>query len=267
MTLPELLALLGRSWSRLLLYPGGLGLALALALGWVWRPPAALANHAWRPIEQISMLALPWLGVALLPLPYATALGRSLDLVLLLALLEWPQLLLAAREARGGLVGRLAALLNGYPALLAALLLLALPDGSLDLSTMAASPAGGAPTLARIGHWVGAVGLLPALMPLLGIGAFAALPSSDRLVRLGLLLRAIGIAAIAALPWVTLIPEGQYWLLPLPPIGVGLAIWGMHALGARATQKMWARMLLWLALCEIALLLLAASEGLAGRLR
>lgn len=265
MTLPELLALLGRSWSRLLLYPGGLGLALALAI--LWRRPAIRATRPWTHIEQFSMLALPWLGVALLPLPYATALGRSLDLVVMLALLEWPQLLLAAREARDGAVGRLAALLNSYPPLLAALLLLALPDGSLDLSAMAASPAEGAPTLARIGHWVGAVGLLPALAPLLGIGVFATEPASDRLVRLGLLLRAIGIAAITALPWVALIPEGQYWLVPLPPVGVGLAIWGIHALGARATTRMWAQGLLWLALCEAALLVLAASEGLAGRLR
>ncbi|MFN8501573.1 hypothetical protein [Kouleothrix sp.] len=93
MTLSELLTLVGLAWSRLLLFPGG---AAALAAAWlVARARAAsLAKSAAAALAagDIVALALPWLGLALLPLPFAPPMGRKTDLVVALALLEWPLL-------------------------------------------------------------------------------------------------------------------------------------------------------------------------------
>jgi hypothetical protein len=268
MTPVELLGLLGRSWSRLLLYPAGLGLLVVFGLIW-WQSrqqpePRRVASSL---VETIAVLVPSWLGLALLPLPLAANIGRSIDLVFALALLEWPRLLVAMREARQGHVARLAALLNSYPPLLGAVLLLALPNGSFDLPALVQLPSEQVPLWASIGHWLGAVGLIIALSPMLGIGPFRSVPTADWGQRLGLGLRALGLVLIAALPWLALIPEHTEWLLvPSALIAVGLVA-GLDRLGAGRSALVWARVLLWLATIEVALALVAGGVGLADRLR
>ena len=111
MTANELLALLGRAWSRLLIYPGGLA-----AFGLVWlistlqnrvsspsapHPPfpSPVAGSGEPPQRRgegsllaLSSVVLPWLALALLPLPLAVTLPRQIDIVVALALLEWPNI-------------------------------------------------------------------------------------------------------------------------------------------------------------------------------
>src|SRR3954449_5373591 len=77
-TANELLALLGRAWSRLLIYPGGLS-----AFGLIWlismlqhRSIGAPECHLGFRSESSRLLVLgsivpPWLALALLPLPLA----------------------------------------------------------------------------------------------------------------------------------------------------------------------------------------------------
>jgi hypothetical protein len=83
-----------------------------------------------------SAVVLPWLGVALLPLPLAAPLARPVDLVVIVALLEWPRLLAITVDLHTGerLRGmqRLAAALNGYPPLALALILTAEGTGTLE---------------------------------------------------------------------------------------------------------------------------------------
>src|SRR6476659_1407835 len=83
-TANELLALLGRAWSRLLIYPGGLS-----AFGVIWlifslrrrfpfkeasrRHPASQSPRHLVALSR-SAVILPWLALALLPLPLAVAL-------------------------------------------------------------------------------------------------------------------------------------------------------------------------------------------------
>src|SRR3954470_2484951 len=128
-TANELLALLGRSWSRLLIFPGGL-----TAFGLVWlmgtlpnreprtenrepRTENSIDEHSgdsrsgalW---VVLSSVALPWLALALLPLPLAVALPRQIDIVVALTLLEWPNVLAIRQDLREGDMLRLAAALN-----------------------------------------------------------------------------------------------------------------------------------------------------------
>src|SRR5262249_32113737 len=86
-TANELLALLGRAWSRLLIYPGGL---TAFGLAWLIH---ALQNREPRTTQRVpdrepdrldgsgfwvlGSIVLPWLALALLPLPLAVALPRQ----------------------------------------------------------------------------------------------------------------------------------------------------------------------------------------------
>jgi hypothetical protein len=276
MTFAELLALLGRAWPRLLIYPGGLaGLMAAsaiLAYQHRQRPKDhALADGqgngiALTPLEAISAVAAPWLGLALLPLPLAASIDRSIDCVVALALLEWPRLLAATRETRAGALHRLSALLNSYPPLIAAVLLLVATGGSLDLAILPSTPADTAPPIARAAHWLGAAGLLLALSPLLGLRPFDTPPPSERPLRLGLALRAAGVVAIAVLPWASLLSEAQLWLLPLPIAGVLGAIWGLDRLGASQPALRLARGGLWFGGVATALLMAVAAEALVARL-
>jgi hypothetical protein len=272
MTPAELLALLGRFWPRLLIYPGGLAALLAGAVI-LWfqrrslRGPAPAGAGALAPLAALSAVAVPWLGLALLPLPLAASVGRSVDVIFALALLEWPRLLAAARDVEQGRSARLAAALNSYPPLIGALLLLALPGGSLDVQLLGQAPAQESGRLAGAGHWVGAAGLLLALVPALGIGPFAG-PSPDQpALRLGLALRAAGVGALAALPWAGLIPEKMEWLLPLPVLGVAAAVWLLDRLGRGRAALPWARALLWLSAAELTLLLAVGAESLVARLQ
>ncbi|KPV47055.1 hypothetical protein SE17_42790, partial [Kouleothrix aurantiaca] len=170
----ELLGLLGLAWPRLFLYPAGLA---ALLLATVLRrrdvrPTLSLPLHA---------AAMPWLGLALLPLPFARPLGRGVDLLVAVALLEWPQLLAlrlllrAANPAtRAAGIRRLAAEVNGLVLLALAGLALATAAGTFDLAPMMRLPATARPPELEALRWLGALGLIAALPPLLGLGPFAA---------------------------------------------------------------------------------------------
>lgn len=318
MTPSELLALLGQAWSRLLLYPGGLA-----AVGLMWllarsagREPKWSAHHtdtegtevsgakkyAIRSVSlclrgysdgflALSALALPWLGLALLPLPFAPALGRKLDLPAALALLEWPLLLRVARELRAPdpatqAVGwrRLAAWLNGLPTLVLASLALAQAAGTFDIAPLARAPAAEQPLALHALHWLGALALALALPALLGYGPFAAAPPApapqlrpSRMALLawlgwladgGLRLRAAGLAGLAVLPWLApfgaLQEEGPHdaaaiaaslaALLMLPGL-----LWGFGRLAGRGPARPWA----W-GLFGLDLLLLGAMAWGAG---
>ena len=159
MTANELLALLGRAWPRLLVYPGGLAAFALIAVG--RNDESRRRRDADRettdettderrrtrddgrettddrpggrcsavgvlvdPLE-ISAIVLPWLGLALLPLPYVAGISRQTDAIAVLALLEWPLVLTIAAELRAAdavgaprAVRRLvAALWTGFPPL------------------------------------------------------------------------------------------------------------------------------------------------------
>ncbi len=267
MRIAELLALLGRSWSRLFLYPGGIAFLVAFVLmrGVYWGKPADHTGENLPPqalrlpfsesplffVSYASLVMLPWLGLALMPLPLAANIGRSIDVVMVLALLEWPRLWLAAYEYRQGRIARLAATLNSYPPCIAALGLLAIPSGSFDIRLLMQQPTPATPLLLSGVHWLGACGLLLALPALLGLGPFACPPPAAIVFRIGLLLRNVGITLLVALPFAALIPEAYSWLLPLPVCGIALLIWGMQRLGQGRAALPWARALLWLVAIEI----------------
>ena len=288
MTANELLALLGRAWPRLLIYPGGL---LAFALVWLLtraknQGPGAAGEVALVG-SQLSALGssaivLPWLGLALLPLPHAAAIGRQTDLLAALALLEWPLLLAIAAELRGcgavrqNVQRRLAAALNGYPPLILATLVLISTAGSLDLATLARPPAEAAPAHIALLHWLGAAAWLLALPPALGLGAFAAQAPGQGALRVGLGLRAVGLVAIAALPWFPLVAtsdehaaitaDARWLLLPLPPLVIVGLLWGFARLTAGRPARPWARAYLALDLALLLVLLWAAYTALQARL-
>ena len=178
MTANELLALLGRAWSRLLIYPGGLAFGLIWLIGTFQNREPRTKNHSgvrrggsWFLV--LSSIALPWLALALLPLPLAVALPRQIDIVVALALLEWPNLLAIRQELRAGDMRRLAAALNSYPPLILATLALAQAGNSLELAALARAPGSLAAISTSALHWFGAVALALVLPPALGIGPFA----------------------------------------------------------------------------------------------
>jgi hypothetical protein len=327
LTANELLALLGRAWPRLLIYPGGLA-----AFGLIWliertknkeprtenreprtgnreprtenrepqnrrtenqaahpltRSPAhpsgrwSVVSGRWSALEA-SAIVLPWLGLALLPLPRAAGLSRQIDLVAALALLEWPLLLAVAAELRDGAdarvraARRLAAALNSYPPLILAALVLASAYGSLETMALARPPEASTPARAALLHWLGASAWLLALPPALGIGAFAAGPPTQRALRLGLRLRALGLVALAALPWFALVagPDagGQggidlTWIwLPLPPLGIAALLWGYSRLTAGRSARGWAHAYQVLDAALLLVLLWVAYNALQARL-
>jgi hypothetical protein len=345
LTANELLALLGRAWPRLLIYPGGLA---AFALIWLmtrtknkeqrtkalehqelrtenWVPSGRTAEPAesgdressalqralsschlvilsivshpltrspaqsavgglWSVvgIMDISALALPWLALALLPLPRAAGLSRSIDLVVVLALLEWPLLLTIAAElrasaaARARAARRLASALNSYPPLILAALLLASAYGSLDTTTLTRTPDANTPAPVALLYWLAAGAWLLALPPVLGIGVFAAGPPDSRALRLGLWLRKLGLVALATLPWFPLVarPEAGRqaeadlaWLgLPLPLLIIAALLWGYSRLTAGRSARIWARAYLVLDAMLLLLLLWGAYTALQARL-
>lgn len=271
MTANELLSFLGRAWWPLLVYPGGL---TAFALVWLlgrWERPALHSAHAPDLFARVSAVAAPWLALALMPLPRAVNLGRPLDAVALLALLEWPLLLAVAAEARAAehvawpnAARRLAAVLNGYPALLLALLTLAWSGGALQLSSIASPPSDLATLTVKALHWFGAGALLLALPPLLGLGPFAALPPGEPALRIGLRLRLLGYAALAALPWFPLAGENA-WLRPLPPLMIALLLWLFNRMAGGCTRR-WAMAYNIFAAVQLLVLLGVALDALRLRL-
>jgi hypothetical protein len=281
--LNELLALLGRAWTRLLIFPGGLAAfaaiwALALVAN---REPrtqnrSSIASRSSR-LSILGSLIPPWLMLALLPLPPAPGLSRQLDLIAALALLECPLLLAIADDLAAGTQAarqagrRLAAALNGYPALLLASLALAQASGSFEIATLARVPGDLAPAYALPLHWVGAAGWALALPPMLGIGAF----SAGAPLPLGMRLRAIGLVLLAALPWMAAFgtleegglrtPRGlAAWALS--PLVLGSLLWAYHRLTARHSARMWARAYLALDIVLLLALLWAAYQALQARL-
>jgi hypothetical protein len=179
----ELLGALGLAWPRLLLYPGG-----AFALGASWLLAAWLSRCAGRPVAAPAapaagdlVAALPPLAaILLMPLAPARSFPFGLDLVIALALLEWPR----ALQGRG-LVR--AEALREYGPLLVAAALLAEGAGGLELTRLLRVPEG----------WLDR-GLLAA-------GALLWLAALPRLISAGPggpagRLRALGLLLVAALP-------------------------------------------------------------------
>jgi hypothetical protein len=121
----------------------------------------------------LSSIVLPWLALALLPLPLAVTLPRQIDIVVVLALLEWPNLLVIRHELRAGDMRRLAAALNSYPPLILATLALAQAGNSLEIAALARIPGDSAAISMRALHWLGVIALALALLPALGLGPFA----------------------------------------------------------------------------------------------
>lgn len=299
MTANELVALLGRAWSRLLIYPGGLA-----AFGVVWlismfqhrvaaRPPARASGRA-ENLLVLSSVILPWLALALLPLPLAVALPRQIDIVVALALLEWPNVLAIRQELRAGGIRRLAAALNSYPPLILAVLALAQANSSLELAALVRDPGDSIALSTRALYWLGVITLTLTLPPALRIGPFAGdrrrttdderRPTNDKAfpqtpdpssiarffaagaLQLGLRLRALGLVTLAALPWTGAAGDGLALLRLLGAAAlIGVLLWGADRLmrGQAARRWAWA----YLALDLLLLLALLAAAYLALELR
>jgi hypothetical protein len=303
-TANELLSLLGRAWSRLLIYPGGL-----TAFGVIWLI-STLQNREPRTKNQIverldgswflvlSSITPPWLALALLPLPLAVSLPRQIDSIIALALLEWPHLLAIRQDLHMGNMRRLAAALNSYPPLILAILALAQAGNSLELAALARLPGDLTTTSTIALHWLGAIALMLALPPALGIGPFAAdrptnddRPTTDErrttndergatndasqppspsphppALRTGLRLRALGLVMLAALPWAG--SEGDALAL-LRMLGaaalIAALVWGFDRLTRGQAARRWAGA--YLGLDMVLLLALLGAAYLALRLR
>ncbi len=264
MTIAELLSFLGLAWSRLLIFPSGL---CALVVVWL---AGALEQRRILPIELLRWLASPltasavvspWLGVALLPLPLAAPLARPVDLVVVMALLEWPRLLAISIDLHTGErvrgMQRLAAALNGYPPLVLALLLSAQGSGTLESVGLLRIPEG---TAALWWFWIGVGALILTLPPVIEAGPFA-LDAPDDL-RFGMRLRALGIVLIAALPGVALLTrsgDDDWWRVALPPLALTGAIWLFHHSTRHHSIQRWAYFFL---IFDVLLLLALLAAGL-----
>ena len=300
MTLAELLSFLGLAWSRLLIFPGGLcAFVIVWLVGFLEQrrispiaPPCCTGAAALRAFSIASLrgtgaaalrslpgmgaaalrslpgpspltasaVVLPWLGVALLPLPLAAPLSRPIDLVVIIALLEWPRLLAITVDLHTGerLRGmqRLAAALNGYPPLALALILTAEGTGTLESMGLLRIPEG---TSALWWFWIGVGALILTLPPLIEAGPFA-LDAPDDL-RFGMRLRALGIVLITALPGIALLTRGgdeDWWRIALPPLALTGVIWLVHRSTRHHSAQRWAHVYLILDVL-LALALLAAG--------
>jgi formate hydrogenlyase subunit 4 len=188
--------------------------------------------------------------------------NRSVDLLFFWLLLDWPRISLAIHEARIGQIRRLAATFNSYPPLIVAFCLLAAPRGSFALTTLTQVPAPSTPLILQVCHWLGALLLLIALPALLGLAPFTSPTPLERFARLGMRMRAIGILALAIMPYTALIPEDLPWLLPIPVLSIALLTWLLSRLGMRRSRRAWATWL-W-RLSVVGMIVLAAAGFVRG---
>jgi hypothetical protein len=181
----ELIALVGRNWRLLLLYPGGLtALGCVLVVRLLFEQPRTLRRGALPRLGGEVVIAAMWLlTIALLPLPQ-TGWSYPLDLLILLLLLEmpyWLHLLRSPERAR-----QIAPLLNVYPLL--ALSIAALGQGAGSLVALEINRSTG------LLHWVGIGGWASTLPPLIGLGPWrhqdqsSTLSALRRVAHMGLLL-------------------------------------------------------------------------------
>lgn len=188
----ELIALMGRSWRLLLLYPGGLtALGGVIVARLLFEQPPALRRSVLPRLGGEIVIAAVWLlAIALLPLPQ-TDWSYPLDLLILLLLLElpyWLQIVRSADRAMSTLVAQIAPLLNVYPLL--ALSIAALGQGAGSLVALEVNRSSG------LLHWAGIAGWASTLPPLLGLGPWGnhrlggTLPALRRVGHIGLLLAA-----------------------------------------------------------------------------
>ena len=271
--LSELLALIGLSWSRVLLYPGGL---TALILAWIWHGSwtKSWLSLNWRLIpaaffaRRVVAAVPPLLLLSLLPLPGATSLARSIDVPTALVLLEWPLVLallpaLARNPFSQKVVEeRLGELQIGYGVLILAVLASVQATRSFSLDALVA-PTEQPDLVSRALRIGGAIAWALALPPLLGIGAFEHRKIAD--IPWGDELRVIGHCLLAALPWLAL-TNGLPWLSPLPPLLIALLLAAVHHFGQRG-QRTWMWTLRGAAFALLALLTWAAATNVATRLQ
>ncbi len=303
MTIAELLSLLGLSWSRLFIFPGGLFAFAVVALA-----ECALARRRAVPLREDqnggicfvaeyqrclaavsgffrsdarlpalltgSAIVPPWLGIALLPLPFAAPPVRPIDIVATVALLEWPRLLAIAADLRDGDQAhvtsgtrRLAAALNGYPPLVLSVMLLAQATGTLESAGFLRLPAHNAAITDAAWFWIGVAALALALPPLLDAGPFASGTSDEGIIGTGLRLRTLGLILLAVIPWLALLTRmDQLWAAWLPPVVLAGLLWLFHRATQGASAIYWARIYLAYDAVLLLLLLLAAILDLRQRL-
>jgi hypothetical protein len=222
-------------------------------------------NGSW--LLVLSSIVLPWLGLALLPLPAAAPMSRKTDIIMVLALLEWPRIVTIAQELRAADEAcqragerRLAAALNSYPTLMLATLALTQPAGSFEIAALARPPIETAALSIQALHWLGAAAWTLALAPLLGLGPFQARTPAHNTWRSpitlrewGMWLRGCGLASIAAVAWLApfgvLAEHGSYstatlLAIVLVPFALGCMAWLYHRCTAHQSARRWARVYL-----------------------
>ncbi|NOK64214.1 MAG: hypothetical protein GFH27_549323n47 [Chloroflexi bacterium AL-W] len=290
LTMTELLVLLGRAWSRLLLYPGGVS---AFALIWLIKylqpriVPSFLrhslhlqpTSSTYVPVSQplhtfasMSAVVLPWLALSLLPLPLAPAMERPIDVLVVVALLDWPLILTIAIEVRqrGWSVQqnswrRLAAALNGYPSFMLAMLLLVMASRSLQLDQLTRLPGADTVPAILVAWALGVCTLVVSLPPLLGLGPFATDAPEDVGLRIGLRLRGIGLVVLAIFPLLGLL-ESYLWLFLLLCVCITGYLILFIRLAGRWSAQQWAIGYALLALVQLAVLLGVSVVVLQDRL-
>ncbi|MEM8531262.1 MAG: hypothetical protein AAGF95_10495 [Chloroflexota bacterium] len=290
LTMTELLVLLGRAWSRLLFYPGGVS---AFAVIWLiaylqpriasslnahvfhakhtnlTHPPTFYALHTFL---SMSAVVLPWLSLALLPLPLAPSMERPVDVLVALALFEWPLVLTLATEVRSSNQSaqqngwrRLAAALNGYPCFVLALLLLMTVSRSLQLDQLTRLPGMDAGFVVIVAWIFGVCTLVVSLPPILGLGPFATAAPGDPGLRIGLRLRGIGLVVLALFPLLGLL-ESYLWVFLLACVLVGCYLIACIRFAGRWPTRRWAIGYAVLALAQLVVLLGASVVALQDRL-
>lgn len=257
----ELLALLGLAWPRILIYPGGLW---ALLLAWLWRRGVAANTQTHetpvaRRLSRVSVLTTvpPLVAISLLPLPFAAQFSRPTDLIVTVALLEWPIMLRFAALPSERARQYSAQLALGYGVLLPALLALAQTTRSFGLDTLVAQ-SGTSEILPLLLRWGAVGGWALALVPLLALGPF----HHETTGTLALALRAVGHILVATLPLLAL--TDSWWIAPLPPLVLSILLVAVQRWPNAATEQ-WEKALHGGAIVLWALLAWAAAAALLSR--